>query len=266
MIVISVLSLKGGVGKTSETLGLASAAGAKGLSTLVIDLDPQGNATSLLRARARGATVADVLAKPTKETITSAAAPSAWKLKSGRVDVVASDPRVIRFDAWIEGKAFTPKLRRAIRQLEGYDVVLIDCPPSTGALSREALAASDFAVIVTTPSYFGAQGAESALVAIEEIQSTVNPDLQFAGIVVNRLKEKTEEHRWRKKELTSIYGSGALLKPALPDRVAVQQAESAGEPIHRMKSSGAREISEIYDRHLAKLLRKSRPSTKQQPS
>jgi len=139
-----------------------------------------------------------------------------------------------------------------------YDLILIDCPPSLGALTREALAAADLAVVVTTPSFFGAQGVERAISEIDEIRRTVNPKLELAGIVVNRLKEKTEEHRYRKRELIAIYGREILLKPQIPDRVAVQQAESTGAPVHALKSPGAKEIAEIFDKYLTKLMRMAR--------
>ena len=153
---------------------------------------------------------------------------------------------------------FVPKLARAMKRLEGYDVVVIDCPPSLGALTREALAASRLAVVVTTPSFFGAQGAERAIHEINEIRSSVNPDLRFAGIIVNRLREKTEEHRYRKRELIAIHGPGAVLKPSVPERVALQQAESTGEPISAVKSAGARDVAKVFDKQMARLLKMAR--------
>ena len=260
VITISVLSLKGGVGKTSVALGLAGAAAKRGLTVLLLDLDPQGNATSILQARHGRANAASVLEHPTAESLQGAVTKSAWTFKEGRVDVVGSDPELIRFDAWTGKRSFVPKLARAMRRLEGYDVAIIDCPPSLGALTREALAASRLAVVVTTPTYFGAQGAERAIDEIKEIRSTVNPDLQFAGIVVNRLREKTEEHRYRKRELIAIHGPGAVLKPSIPERVALQQAESTGEPISAVKSAGARDVAKVFDKQFARLLKMVRDS------
>ena len=255
VIAISVLSLKGGVGKTSVALGLAGAAAKRGLQVLLIDLDPQGNATSILQARHPRHTAATVLAQPTAEEVSAAATKTAWTFKEGRVDVVGSDEELIRFDAWTGKRSFVPKLARALKRLEGYDVVIIDCPPSLGALTREALAASNLAVVVTTPSFFGAQGAERAISEINEIRATVNPSLRFAGIVVNRLREKTEEHRYRKRELVAIHGPRALLKPAIPERVALQQAESTGEPISAVKSAGARDVAKVFDKQMSRLLK-----------
>ena len=260
VISISVLSLKGGVGKTSVALGLAGAAAKRGLKVLVIDLDPQGNATSILQARHGRTNAATVLAQPTAESLKAAVTKTAWSFKEGRVDVVGSDSDLIHFDAWTGKRNFAPKLARALRRLEGYDVVVIDCPPSLGALTREALAASRLAVVVTTPSYFGGQGAERAIDEINEIRTTVNPDLRFAGIVVNRMREKTEEHRYRKRELIAIHGPGAVLKPSIPERVALQQAESTGEPIVLVKSAGARDVAKAFDKQIARLIKMSRES------
>ena len=258
VIVISVLSLKGGVGKTSVALGLAGAAAKRGLKVLVVDLDPQGNATSILQARHGRANAATVLEHPTAESLQRAVTKTAWSFKDGRVDVVGSDSELIRFDAWTGKRNFVPKLARAMKRLEGYDVIVIDCPPSLGALTREALAASRLAVVVTTPSYFGAQGAERAIHEINEIRSSVNPDLRFAGIIVNRLREKTEEHRYRKRELIAIHGPSAVLKPSVPERVALQQAESTGEPISMVKSAGARDVAKVFDKQMARLLKMAR--------
>ena len=254
MAVISVLSLKGGVGKTSVTLGLAGAATVRGLATLVIDLDPQGNATSLLATRRSRTTVADVLATPNAETLYQALSTCAWEVEPGEVDVLPSSPEVIRFDSWT-GRAFRPRLARALRHLEGYDLVLIDCPPSFGALTREALAASDVAAVVTTPSYFGAQGVEHAMREIKEIKREVNPDLVVGGIIVNRLRPSSDEHTYRLDELGEIYGRPAIFKPYLPERAVVQQAESTGQPLQVMGSVAAEELSDIYARYLRRLMR-----------
>ena len=232
-----------------------SAALKKGLDTLVVDLDPQGNATSLLRSQRGRGTAATALADPGEESTLAAIAASGWRAASGRVRLMASDPELITFDAWKPERKLRPRLARALRHIPEQELILIDCPPSLGALTREALAASDLAVVVTTPSYFGAQGADRAIAEIKEIKATLNPDLEFAGVVVNRMKEKTEEHRWRKKELVTLYGAGAVLKPSIPDRVAIQQAESPGEPLHALKSSGAREVAKDFDKLLGRLLR-----------
>ena len=255
MLTMSVVALKGGVGKTSVVLGLASAATVKGLASLVIDLDPQGNATSLLSTHPSETSAANVLADPSVATVEAALTACDWEIAPGEVDVMPSHPDLIGFDTW-HGGPLQPKLAGALSFLEGYDLVLIDCPPSLGALTREALVASDLVLVVTTPSFFGSKGVERAIEEIGEIQRTLNPRLMLGGIIVNRVRSVAEEHDYRREELLDIYGRTTILQPVIPDRIAVQQAEGSGRPVHLVRTSGGREVAEIYDSYLETLLRK----------
>ncbi len=254
MRTVAIVANKGGTGKTSLTLGLAGAAAHRGLAVLVIDLDPQGNATSHLRSTKGRTSAVDIFAHPTQATFESAIAVCNWDAALGEVDVVPSHPDLIRFDSW-NGAMSNPKLARAMKGVVGYDLVLVDCPPSLGALTREALAAADRALVVTTPSYFGAQGVERALAEIREIQRSVNPDLELCGVVMNKFKPISEEHAFRAAEMNDIAGSRMVLKPYMPDRIAFQQAEGTGAPVQAISNSGAREVSEILDTYLTKILR-----------
>lgn len=253
MLVVSVLSLKGGVGKTSVTLGLAGAATVRGMATLVVDLDPQGNATSLLSAQVGAHSVVDVMARPTRASVEAALTPCDWEVAPGEVDVLPSHPNLVRFDAWTGRTVLQPRLAKALAQIEGYDLVLIDCPPSLGALTREALAASDRALIVTTPTFFGAQGVEKAVAEVEEIRTTVNRRLAVCGIVINRARSTAEEHAFRARELADIYGEANILMPVLPERIAVQQAEGTGVPVQLIRTEGGREVAGIFDAYLRAL-------------
>ena len=253
MLVVSVLSLKGGVGKTSVTLGLAGAATLRGMATLVVDLDPQGNATSLLSTHIGESTVADVMARPSRASIEAALTQCEWEVAPGEVDVLPSHPSLIRFDSWTGRTVLQPRLAKALGQIEGYDLVLIDCPPSLGALTREALAASDRAIIVTTPTYFGAQGVEKAVAEVEEVRTTVNRRLRLTGIVINRARSTAEEHAYRARELVEIYGEANILMPVLPERIALQQAEGSGVPVQLIRTEGGREVAAIFDAYLRAL-------------
>jgi chromosome partitioning protein len=254
MKTVALLANKGGTGKTSLTLGLASAAAHRGLSVLVIDLDPQGNATSILRSKVGRTTVADVLAHPTQATAEEAIAPCDWPAAIGEIDVLPSHANVIRFDAW-NGSGALGKLRRALKGIQGYDVAFIDCPPSLGALTREALTAADRAIVITTPTYFGAQGVEKALAEIAEIQKTTNPALELTGVVINKVRNNSDEHDFRAKEMAELVGARLVLKPYLPERIAFQQAEGTGTPVQTQGTAGSREVSEILDSYLDRVLR-----------
>jgi len=255
MLKISVMGLKGGVGKTSVTLGIAGAATIRGLATLVVDLDPQGNATSILATGEPSATVADVLNNPTLATLEKALTACDWEVAPGEVDVLPSSHDLVFNDAY-KPTTFRPRLAKAMEFLDGYDLVLFDCPPSHGSLVREALAVSDAALVVTTPSFFGAQGVDRAIETINEVKRDFNPNLDFSGVIVNRVRSVVEEHEYRQRELVSVHGRNAILSPTIPERVAIQQAESHGQPVQTIQTAGAREVREIFDKHLTRLLRK----------
>jgi cellulose biosynthesis protein BcsQ len=246
--VVSVISLKGGVGKTSVTLGLAGAAWERGLRTLVVDLDPQGNASTVLDPPRVLFTASDVLSDPRPELLAHAIVPSGW---GPQVELIAADSLLERHNANV-GREATLRLRVAMGGLSDYDLVLVDSPPSLGALTRNALAASHLAVVVAEPSLFALQGAAAALEAVDLVHAD-NLRLRPYGIVVNKLRPQSLEHRYRMEELRRVY-DGLLMEPALPDRTAIQQAEGACVPVQAWRSSGAREIADAFDDHLVGLL------------
>jgi chromosome partitioning protein len=248
MLVVSVISLKGGVGKTSVTLGLAGAAWERGLRTLVVDLDPQGNASTVLDPPDVRFTASDVLADPRPHLLDHAVAHSSW---GPSVDVIAADSLLERHNI-LGGRESTLRLRVAMTGLRDYQLVLVDSPPSLGGLTRNALAASHTAVVVTEPSLFALQGAAAALEAIDLVRAD-NLRLRPAGVLVNKLRAQSVEHRFRYDELRQTYG-GLVLEPPLPDRTAVQQAEGACVPVQAWRSPGAREVSDALEDHLETLL------------
>ena len=93
---------------------------------------------------------------------------------------------------------------------------------------------------------------------IDEVRKNHNPELRLAGIVVNRVRSVAEEHQYREHELVEIYGRTTLMKPLMPERIAVQQAEGHGQPVQLVKTAGGREVAEIYEAYLNKLLKMSR--------
>ena len=260
MVVVSVASLKGGVGKTTVTLGLASAALARGVPTLVVDLDPQADATTGLDVAARReASVSDVLAAPKKVELDTAIAPSGWAGdQPGVLDVLLGSE-----DSTDHDSATRPKdvraLAVALRRLAGYDLVLVDCPPSLGGLTRTGLVASDRAVVVSEPAIFSVAAADRALKAVDALREETAPDLRLLGILLNRFRVRSPEHRYREQELTRLFGP-LVLQPPLPERTAVQQAQGATTPVHSWRGQGGAEVAAAFDTHLETVLRAGRRS------
>ncbi|HEY2061891.1 ParA family protein [Amycolatopsis sp. NBC_01480] len=261
MHTVAVLSLKGGVGKTTVALGIASAALRRGTRTLVADLDPQGNATTSLDPPYTDATLADVLETPARAVLERAIAPSVW---SEEVDVlVGAEELELLNEPGPEGRRLE-NLSRALDELhqrplreDPYELVIIDCPPSLGRLTKSALVAADSALIVTEPTMYAVAGAQRALEAIERIREEHNPDLRPIGVLVNKLRVRSYEHQFRVAELRENFGS-LVMPTAIPDRLAVQQAQGACSPIHEWHSPGAQEIALTFNMVLAKILRSSR--------
>ncbi|XVV02088.1 ParA family protein [Actinosynnema sp. CA-248983] len=259
MHTVAVLSLKGGVGKTTVALGLASAALRRGVRTLVIDLDPQCNATSTLEPDDTDASIYDVLQEPTAEKLRAAISTSAW---GDGVDVLSGSEDAELLNHPDPGESRLGRLREGLRVLaeeddeEPYQLVLLDCPPSLGQLTRSALVAADRALLVTEPTMFAVAGVQRAFEAVQS-ERAHNADLQPLGVVVNRVRPRSHEHQFRIDELRDIFGP-LVMPVALPDRLAVQQAQGACMPIHEWGTPGAREVALAFNLLLARILRISR--------
>ncbi len=251
MQVLSVSSLKGGVGKTTVALGLASAALNKGLNTLLVDLDPQCDATSGLGAVSDfGTSVAEVLQTPKLAIIRRAIVPSPWNASS-KMDVLVGSPRSLLLDNPAPSVADVWRLEEVLTQIEDeYDLVIIDTPPSINALTRTAWVASDRVILVTEPSLYSVIAADRARKAIAEISAKLTPRLQLLGVVVNRLRPQSNEHEYRIKELREMFGE-QLLMPFFEERAAIQQSTGAARPIHAWPAEGAPEIAKGFDWLLA---------------
>lgn len=258
MQTVAVLSLKGGVGKTTVTLGLASAALRRGIRALVVDLDPQGNATATLDPADAEFGLTEVLATPRPPFPAKAVARSAW---SDRIDVLSGSLDIL--DDLAENPPPVENLGRALGWFADpnghphYDLVLLDCPPSLGHLTRSALLAATGALLVTEPTLYAVSGAQRAFEAIERTRRERNPRLRPLGVLVNKFRSRSHEHHYRVAELRESFGS-LVMPVALPDRLAVQQAAGSCTPIHEWATPGGREIALGFNLVLARMLRSTR--------
>jgi chromosome partitioning protein len=265
VLVASVLSLKGGVGKTTVTLGLASAAVHRGIDTLLVDLDPQMNATTTVDPDLEGASnghaggrrwsVAEVLDDPSRKVIDKVIRVSAW---GDNLRILPGSERTENHNHPDPGSKSLFRLAGALGKVSpAPELVLIDCPPSLGQLTRSALTAADRAVLVTEPSLFAVTGVQRALEAVQTERLAHRPALQPLGVVINRFRPRVTEHEYRLAELRDLFGP-LVLSPVLPDRSAVQQAQGAGIPIHQWPTAGAREVAQSFDALLERLMRSGR--------
>ncbi len=263
MHTVAVLNQKGGVGKTTVTLGLASAAAAAGRRILVIDLDPQGSSSWVLGVDPDSVdvTVGDVLdhSSNKRSPIKRAIVASAW---SDLVDVVPAAPDLQGLEAGRSESKRAARLRRAldVDQLSDYEAVLIDCPPSLGNLTVNALAAARHALVVVEPSALGLRGIGGVADVIDAVWDDHNPDLELSGVILNRVPAVSSEAERRIAELTHIVGKSAIWEPHVPQRVIFNQAVGERRPIHSYGSRAAEPIA-AFDRlwsHLRTTIHRAR--------
>ena len=268
MHVLSVSSLKGGVGKTTVALGLASAALSRGLRTLVVDLDPQSDATTALGAtREMKLSCAEVLKLPKHANVVKAIVASDWESPSvGVVDLLPGSPKVVESDSPTPTKRDLWRLEEALSRVESeYDLVIVDTPPSLNGLTQLAWTASDRVLIVAEPSIFSVLAADRAMRAIAEISKQTAGRLQPLGVLVNRYIPASKEHQFRLAELEQLFGS-ALLSVAIEEHSAVQQAQGAARPIHSWPGEVAGNTGKSFELVLDQLFQSQRSDTNKRSS
>lgn len=248
---VAILNQKGGVGKTTVTLGLVSAALAKGRSAVVVDLDPQSSASWALGLDEPTGLV-EALKSGASGAAGSAMVQSPW---NEALSVIAGGPEM---QQWLpEGgpKTSARALGKALNNVDaGKDITFLDCPAGLGPITVNALSSADAALVVTESSAFANNTMAAVADLIDDVWDRVNPNLDLAGVIVNRQPAVSNEAESRYDELGKIVGKRSIWKPAIPQRVIVGEALGARRPIH---SYGARasDVTEAFDTLYRKLER-----------
>ena len=251
MTVLVMSNQKGGVGKTTTAISLGAALVERGQRVLIVDLDPQANATSGLgisKERANGIYGVLLRERPLAEAVVTTAVPD--------LDLVPSGPEMA--SAEVELVPMMAREYRLKRALEGvrdqYDYVLIDCPPSLGLLTVNALTAADEVIVPVQCEYLALEGLSQLTATLELVRRNLNRDLRLRGLLLTMFDRRTNLSQQVADEVRAHFKN--TFRTIIPRSVRLSEAPSHGLPISQYDPSSR--ANRAYDDLAKELLRGSR--------
>ncbi|MCH2037011.1 MAG: AAA family ATPase [Rickettsiales bacterium] len=236
--IISIVNQKGGVGKTTTAINLSTAFAAVGKKVLIIDFDPQGNASTGLgiNINTRNVSIYDILLnnKDINDGILSTKIPN--------LDIVTSTMELSAAEIELQSvKKREFRLSNEIDKIKNhYDYVIIDCPPSLGLLTVNALTASNYMLIPTQCEFFALEGLSYLLKTVELVKKFLNPTLRIKGVILT-MSDRRNKLSVQVEQEVRKYFNNLVYDTVIPRNIRLAEAPSHGEPalIYDTKSTGA---------------------------
>jgi len=248
--VVAVANQKGGVGKTTTAISLGATLAAYERTTLLVDLDPQSNCSSGLGfgGSSSGLTSYDLILGGT--TVEAAAQPTDFP----HLTIIRATPDLAGAEVELVGMVGREfRLRDALsgEQTDPYDFVLVDCPPSLGLLTLNALAAADGLLVPIQCEYFAMEGVSMLMSTVDEVRRFLNPGLTIDGVLLTMYDERTNLAQQVADEVRGVFGD-LVFETLVPRNVRLAEAPSFGRPIHAydLRSRGSQAYLELGREYL----------------
>jgi len=257
--IVAVANQKGGVGKTTTAINLAASVASRGYRVLLVDFDPQGNASSgvgyprdkielsIYDALTGDVQLADVI-RPTEIT-TLFLVPATTDLVGAEIELISADRRE-RFLADVLAQVATD-----------YDYIVIDCPPSLGLLTLNALVAADGVVVPMQAEYFALEGLSALTATIEKVKAAYNPHLTIDGVVFTMFDSRLSVANQVRAEVQNFFGDKVFTE-SIPRNVRLSEAPSHGKPVllYDLRCPGTKSYLAVADEFLDRTLMVEAPS------
>jgi chromosome partitioning protein len=249
--IVGIVNQKGGVGKTTTAINLSACLALEGLKILLVDCDPQANATSGMGFQRDDSrhSVYDVLMglAPAEQVIlptqieTLFLLPGSKNLTGANVELAAVEDRAVR-------------LRASLVPIQGvYDLIILDCPPALDLLTLNALAAANTLIVTMQAEYFALEGVSELISTLERVRGTFNPEVTIEGVLLTMYDDRTNLAQ-QVTETLREYFKERLFRTVIPRNVRLAEAPSHGKPValYDPRSRGAEAYFELAGEYLAR--------------